>query len=437
MLALVAGCAVALSLSSCKAFWLPPTEVHPRTPAAVAGVVSAGALLVGAAVVDVTPQHPAFMAGFKFFKRHESVQGAITVRALALRRGRRTVALVGCDLIGLHLYQVQEVRRRLARLVEPGGLLVAATHNHAGPDTLGMWGLPPIKSGLDPQLTEKVLGGIVRAVEMACEGMVEVRVRWGEVEAPKEGISKNRRDPGLVDRRVTALAFDRPDGQAVATLVHFACHPETLGSKNTILSPGFPGALYATVEARRPGVCLFLNGALGGMITVDRKGGSKTVAEANRIGRAIGELALGALEPGQALSPELDLAWVSQPIFVPIQLRSFHLASSFGIFGPRPFVDGGYTPSEVWGLRLGPALLVSAPGEVLPRLGFELDALLGGEPGLLVGLGNDELGYLIHEHDWEEERYHYERGVSPGRLAAPLLRDTVRSVAETLKESRD
>ncbi|MGE0707991.1 MAG: neutral/alkaline non-lysosomal ceramidase N-terminal domain-containing protein [Planctomycetota bacterium] len=422
---------VSLAASAC-ALISPPSGPHPGSPAPVTlAAAPPGPLLAGAWVEDVTPGAPAFMAGFGVHKRHQATDGAITVRALALRRGARTVALVACDLIGLHEYQVEEVRRRLRGLLAPDALLVACTHTHAGPDTLGMWGLPPLFSGLDPEVTERVLAGIARAVEEALLRLEPVRVRWGRAEAPPVGISKNRREPARIDRRLTALAFDRPDGRAVATLVHFACHPETLGSKNTTLSPDFPGALRQRVERERGGVCVFLNGALGGMVTVDRQG-EPSLAEAARIGTALGDLALGALAAGQPFPAELGLSYARAPLLLPVESRRYHLGDLFGIFGPRPFVDGGYTPSEVWALRLGPAVFLTVPGEALPKLGFELGSLASGAPRLIVGLGNDELGYLVHESDWEDERYAYERSVSPGRSAVGVIRAGARAALAAL-----
>lgn len=394
-----------------------------------------GALEAGAASVDVTPSEPAYMAGFKINKRHTEVADPIRVRALALRRGELTVALVSCDLIGLHHYQVQEIRRRLEGIVAPEALLVASTHNHAGPDTLGMWGIPPLWTGLEDEVVERVLAGVVSAVETAVLRLQPVRARWGEGRAPPVGISRNRREPELIDRRIRVLALDDLAGQAVATLVHFACHPETLGSSNTIMSADFPGVLCAEVEAARPGsVALFFNGALGGMVTVDRR--QRTRAEMRRIGSTLAELSVAALEAATPVPSEPALVVSRRQVQVPVQPRVFHLGAALGVFGPRPF-DEGYTPSEVWGLRLGEAVLVSAFGEVLPKLGFELDALNTGQPAILVGLGNDELGYLIHEEDVADPRYDYELSVSAGPLATGVLRDAWRAVLSDLSALRD
>lgn len=411
--------------------FVSPPEVRAPGDVGPAEVLRAteGVLEAGAARAEVTPSEPAYMAGFKIYKRHTEVADPITVRALALRRGDLTAVLVSCDLIGLHHYQVEEIRRRLQGLVEPAALLVAATHNHAGPDTIGLWGLPPLWSGLEERVVERVLAGAVSAVETAVLRLRPVVARWGEGEAPPEGISRNRRQADLIDRRIRVLALDGSSGP-VATLVHFACHPETLGSSNTIMSADFPGVLCEELERARSGsVSLFLNGALGGMVTVDRR--QRTRAEARRIGATLAELSLAALEEARPVPPGPELVVARRRVRVPVQGRFYHLGESLGLFGPRPFAEG-YTESEVWGLRLGQAVLVSAFGEVLPKLGFELDALNTGQPAILVGLGNDELGYLIHESDVEDPRYDYELSVSPGPLATGVLRDAWRALLADL-----
>lgn len=429
------GALIALVASGC-AFVSPPDARAPDdVGAAQVRQASRGALEAGAAAAEVTPPAPAYMAGFKINKRHTEVNDPIMVRALALRRGDLTAVLVSCDLIGLHNYQVEEVRRRLRGVVAPEALLVAATHNHAGPDTLGMWGIPPLWSGLEEPVVERVLAGIVSAVETAVLRLQPVRARWGEGQAPPVGISRNRREPELIDRRIRVLALDGAGGAPIATLIHFACHPETLGSSNTIMSADFPGVLCREVEAARPGsVALFFNGALGGMVTVDRR--QRTRAEMRRIGATLAELSLAALESATPVPPEPALAVARRPVRVPVQPRVFHLGAAMGVFGPRPFREG-YTESEVWGLRLGEAVLVSAFGEVLPKLGFELDALNAGDPAILIGLGNDELGYLIHEEDVSDERYDYELSVSPGPLASGVLRDAWRAVLGDLNALRE
>jgi hypothetical protein len=378
-----------------------------------------GTLSAGAAKVDITPQGTVCLAGFGIWRRSQGVHDRLQARALALRRGSLTAVIVAVDLIGFQHQQVEEVRSRLKGKADV--VLVAATHNHSGPDTLGIWGIPPCISGIDAGYLEFATGAIVRAAEAALGSLGPVQVRWGECQAPAEGLSRNLREPALIDRTVTVLAFDRPDGSPVATLCHFACHPEVLGSHNRLISADFPTALCASLEEARPGsTAIFLNGALGGMVTACQT--SHSFEEAERVGRAVGCEALRALETGETFPAAVELACVLQPCMVPVQNRRYHLGNLLGLFGKRPYAKG-YTGSEVMALRIGPAILLTAPGEVLPRVGFELKALATGvRPFLVVSLGNDELGYLIHEEDFARGLYSYERTVSPGPLTVTLLR---------------
>lgn len=410
--------ALLLPLAGC-AFVCPPDaarEDAPAPPSACAAPV--GSFLAGAAAVDVTPPVGTWLGGFGVLRDASAVHDPIWARALAVRRDGVTAVVVAVDVVGLHHHVLERCRARLADVATPEAVLIAATHTHSGPDTMGLWGLPPIISGIDDDYLARLEDGIVAAGRAAVAALAPATLRVGQVDAPEVGISKNRRQPDLIDRTVTTLAFDGARGP-LATLVHFGCHPEALGSDNDVISSDFPWALRRTVEAARPAPCVFLNGALGGMVTTAER--DHTFSEVERIGVALGRLALGSLEPAPLRVAEADLEAAVVPLWMPVQNRRYHLGDAFGLFADRPF-DDGHTRTAVQALRLGPVVLVTAPGEPLPRVALELQALVAAPVRLVVGLGADELGYLIDERDWTDDRYDYERTVSPGPLAVPLIR---------------
>lgn len=410
LVSLLGGCALVC----------PPDAPRPDAGAPTVLHAPAGPLEAGAARVDVTPTDTACLGGFGLWRRSAGVHDPIWARAVALRRGPLRAVIVAVDVVGLHQHFVERVRDRLAGLVPRQAVWVAATHNHEGPDTMGLWGLPPFLSGIDYDYLPVLEEGVVAAARLALDDLGPVRGRWGQAPAPAEGVSRNKRQPDLIDRTVTALALDRLDGSPVATVVHFACHPEVLGARNRLISADFPAATVATVESGRGGgVAVFLNGALGGMVTAAQR--EHSFAEAERIGAAVGRTALAALSDGRPLPAAVDLVSARRAVQIPLQNRRYHLLDGLGLLDGRP-VHGGHTPSEVSALRVGPLLLLGAPGEALPRVGFELEALWGLEPFCLVGLCNDELGYLIHEADFDSGRYDYEQTVSPGPLATGILR---------------
>ena len=99
---------------------------------------------------------------------------------------------------------------------------------------------------------------------------------------------------GGADDTVQVARVSTPDGQCVATIVNYACHPTTLAWDNTAISPDYVGAMRETVEQATGVPCLFLQGASGDL--GPREGFVGDWAVADRNGRQLGYAALAALE---------------------------------------------------------------------------------------------------------------------------------------------
>ena len=88
-------------------------------------------------------------------------------------------------------------------------------------------------------------------------------------------------------------------------------------------------------------------------------------------------------------------------------------------------------------LKIGPAWFAAVPGELLPKLGLTLKADLrraGAQVTGIIGLANDELGYILprevyaYPKDPFEPGDHYEETMSIGPEAGPRLLQAVRSI---------
>ncbi len=106
---------------------------------------------------------------------------------------------------------------------------------------------------------------------------------------------------GAADDTLLVARLSDVDGNTVATVVNYACHPTTLAWDNTLISPDFVGAMREVVEGATCAPCLFLQGASGDLGPRDGYVGDTRVADRN--GRELGYAALAALEsldgPGQ------------------------------------------------------------------------------------------------------------------------------------------
>ena len=218
------------------------------------------ALRAAAASVDITPPPGGMMDGYgSRLTPSQGVHDPLFARVLVLDYGEststahpeapegRAAVIVGCDLLGVHPWLTAELRRRVRESlgIAEDAVLLAATHNHAGPVGLraGMF------SRLDEALAETTVAKIVAAVEQAWESRRPVTLKTGTAEV--DTIGMNRRDPaGPADAVLRAVLFDGEDGP-VASLLNFACHATVLSGANMLLSAEFPASPAASSKRRR------------------------------------------------------------------------------------------------------------------------------------------------------------------------------------------
>ena len=109
---------------------------------------------------------------------------------------------------------------------------------------------------------------------------------------------------------VTTIRISGDDGRSRGTIVHYACHPTTLGWESSVISPDFVGALREVVERQTGVPCVYFQGASGDL--GPRDGFVGDIAVADRNGRAVGFAALSALE--LLGSPETDFEYAGPVI---------------------------------------------------------------------------------------------------------------------------
>ena len=126
-----------------------------------AQLVSAGDFEAGAAqsviTPELSPQHPVYLAGFGHNRIATGVHEQLYARYLTLRIAKQKLVLCSVDLIGLFYDDVLTVRREFEQTTPSAAfLIVAATHTHGGPDTLGLYGPRLLESGIDAKYLQWV-----------------------------------------------------------------------------------------------------------------------------------------------------------------------------------------------------------------------------------------------------------------------------------------
>jgi len=229
-----------------------------------------------------------FIGGYGPMRPALGIHDSITVRAVVLAEDGEYVALVGMDLVGLANKRIHAARDALAEDgFDPDRLLASSTHNHQGPDTMGLWGNPedfanPV-SGLDPDYQERVVAAIEQAVRDAAGAMEPVTLRVGAVAMrdmdpyfngenfggpnPSEkmhGMVHDIRDPVVVSDQLLVMQ-GTGDAGTVFTWTSWSGHPEVWGDANNEISSDWVGVAREVLESTYGGVAVHMPECLGGM----------------------------------------------------------------------------------------------------------------------------------------------------------------------------
>jgi hypothetical protein len=408
-------------------------------------------LLVGAAAVEITPAvetfedangngrydpgeafqdldgdgkwTPTYLAGFGTNRVALGVHDPLWARAVVFEKRGRRVTLVSCDLVGL-LHA--RVRTLTSAIGGAGELIVCSTHCHSGPDVVGLWGPLPMISGVSGATLKRLRDGLAEAVRRAVESRRPASLRAAE--AKVEGVCKDIRPPDIRNEVATSLVARDDAGRPIVVLVNFAMHPEGMGSKNRMISSDFPHYVREAVERDFPGaVAVYISGDLGGMQTPDVK--EKTWEEIRRCGETIAARVRESQAAAEGVDvPEVKVARAN--VRFPLENDRFVGGFKSGLFGPDsqgvvvPEGDGFVLTSEVVVARLGSVEMVTVPGEALPEVGREIYKLMEAPHRLLIGLGQDEIGYILPKEDFNPKKY--EESMSLGPRTAPTLLDALK-----------
>ena len=461
-----------------------------------------------------------FLAGFKHKEDYYVAKGVhdpLWARALVLKIKETKVALVALDLIGLFYPDVQRIRQD----VEDLGfdyVVIASTHTHSGPDSLGLWGPNPFMDGKDPRFMNHIRRQTERAIRKADALRQPVRLTLTETRFPQDfgPMIRDRRDPIVIDDRLTALRITGLSGETMAIVVNGSVHPETLAGGSGLISSDFPHYLREALEkgnytvhgkkiAGWGGVAIYFSGAVGGLMTFL---GSEIRDESGEVlpqgsfekTRRIGELAAWAVTQALKVAKPKKVSEMrvgSQRLSFPLDNRYFRRMLKEGVLDRSTYTDGkssGFSgndiQTEVGLITLfgdqGPVTQwAMIPGEIFPELvhggilkksvrcwkitkrkkamdgvGRErigaANLSVSAESPLhkhfaspiyfVLGLANDELGYIIPKNDFVFPRYtpmpefgkdrcgdddHYEETMSASSSMAPVLtRALIRMLAE-------
>src|SRR5262249_27571973 len=158
--------------------------------------------------------------GFGQNRKATGVHDPLKARAVVFKHQDQKLAIVSIDVVGFFHPNVERVRGRLPGFTY---VLVSSTHNHEGPDTLGLWGPNPFTSGIDAEYLKHVESRIVAAVKAADGAAQAVTARIGKAKAPE--LLRDGREPYIKHDELVALEFRDDRDKSAGIVVQWNCHP--------------------------------------------------------------------------------------------------------------------------------------------------------------------------------------------------------------------
>ena len=409
----------------------------------------------GFAEVDITPALGTRKIGWLMEIISDRVLDPLHARAAVFRAEKEDAAFIQLDTLSIRWTQVQEIRQRIQDSYGfPGGrVMVAATHNHAGP-AVAHCGDSKRDDAYIESLVDKCVGvfgsalGKLQDAELGFSHVFEFNVAHNRRVVMRGGTVRTHgsfADPdalyleGPIDPEVAVLAARRKGGKLAGCIVNFSCHPTHHGA-TTDLSAGYPGVLAREMRSKGCPITLFLNGASGNTHTTDPVTQQDVPME--EAGRRLAEDALRAI--GQMKFTRAMEVGGSQTT-VHLHYREATPEQVAGTArGAQRFIDPAIydrsmpsllqrielrrsQPAEVQALFVGPLAVVGVPAEYFVEHGLRIKEKTYPRHTLVAGQANGMVGYVPTRQAFEHGGY--ETTFAPSSRMAPDAGDVLADAA--------
>ncbi|MFB3042341.1 MAG: neutral/alkaline non-lysosomal ceramidase N-terminal domain-containing protein [Candidatus Poribacteria bacterium] len=360
-----------------------------------------GNLKIGTAKVNITPPLGCQMAGYSARDRgSETISDALYSKALVFDDGQTQAAIITNDLIGLQSSFVDRVRLMIEDAIGiPGNhVMISCSHTHFGPEVRATRLHPPVN--VYPDFLAQQLTTVTQLAQQRLQS-----ARVGVNTGTADNVSYNRhtirpdgkaitsfRRPGPdsdltfgpYDPTLQVLRVDDAEGNFIASLIHFACHPVTTTDRMYTISADYPGYAMAVVEKQEGGLCLFGLGCAGNIVPIQREGKFPRM-----IGRTIGGEAIKVLQWTETTDD--------------VELKIAHQKLSLEL---RNAVNGETTEEvELQCIAIGSMYFIGLPGEIFVEIGFDIVNRAHPDNLFVMSMTNGSIGYIPIEIAYEQGGY--------------------------------
>ena len=362
----------------------------------------------------------------------KDVHDPIHARAMVLSDGTTKVALVSVECIGLMGDFIDRVRDRLSAYdYGERQIYVWATHTHAGPDTMGLWGPLIGVNGINKKYQFFLIESIVQAVIEAEQNLEDAELYLAKSNLEK--LIENYRIKDDLNGTLKLVKFMSND-KVIGSLWTYAAQPEITTRENVSISADYPGIVCDMIEKEYGGISLFGMGLCGSQSPIYCEAGyEKMELFANEVFTEIQNIFPKAI---QLEDSPLEIR--HRRVDMKLENPDFQFLFAIGIF-ERELKEDDSAISTISKLRIGNLHIVHIPGEPFPGLFSKILENNSEKEIMFIANSNDSLGYFIPLEqfslkpqvwvdDIEDGKFIGHETESIGKEAAEIVRKTVRDL---------
>jgi neutral ceramidase len=385
---------------------------------------------LGFSSVCINPETEVELSGYGWFleRKATGVMDDIFAHALYLEQAPMPVLLIGCDLLALSPYIVNQVKSKLAEELSltQEQIILSCIHTHTAPSAAQTIGCGEMSWDYVTFLIAK----LIEAGKTAASVLHSVTgVRYGQTEIEPIGFNRARLDGsvGLLDSNVYVTCFDLEDEKPYL-MVNYSCHPVILGPKKEI-SPDYPGDLIEVLKERGYH-SIFLNGCCGDVDPVSNrdKWGSGTKEVIHKYALRLADGVEKALETAVSLddstlkaaaftftleSQELD--WPAMDAAIKANYSSYDESSPIRratakwleLMKRKVFTQTNPYEETVYiqAFRIGKFVYIAAQGELFTQIGVDVRKALSDSYVIFNENANAAIRYVADDRDIDLGQY--------------------------------
>lgn len=283
---------------------------------------------------------------------------------------------ISLDIIGLLNNDVNNIRHALEGFAKKTGcrsITVMSTHNHAGIDTIGLWGPLPM-TGKSKKFMSLLFSAALKAADGAYNDRRKGRLYLGRIEVPD---FQERELQSVFSRQLTRLRFVPEDGTREIYFINFAYHSDAVQGSGGFISADISYYMSDKIKNKTGAETVYGTGAIGGIISNSAENKKKPTSErpisgeTEKTGQRLAEYAL-SIKNETLLKPAIS--FIRQEFYCPVNNTVLSAAFQFNTVNADIYCSAyekqRLVKSEMSYYEIDSLKILMLPCELFPELAY-------------------------------------------------------------------